>query len=107
MCKPLFITILLVLFLLAPVMQLLQHLMKLPRNRKPQIRCILHKAQAFVGDVEENDRGSEHTCFTENVRIQQVSDTYQRKDQNFPALCELYIYANYLNLNILISCNLR
>ena len=54
---PLFLTILfiLVLFLLRPVMQLLQHLMKLARNRKPQICRIFHKAQTLIGDIEEND----------------------------------------------------
>ena len=88
-------------------MQLLQHLVKLSRNRKSQICRILYKAQTFIGNIEENDRGSEHTGFSENVRIQKMPNANQRKDQNLSALCELYIYANYLNLNILISCNLR
>lgn len=58
---PLFLTILFV-FLLTSVMQLLQHLMELRRNRKSQISSVLNKAQTFIGDIEENDRCSQHTA---------------------------------------------
>lgn len=81
---PLFLTILFV-FLLTSVMQLLQHLMELRRNRKSQISSVLNKAQTFIGDIEENDRCSQHTAGSDHLRIQQMPDTNQCKDQTLPA----------------------
>ena len=103
---PLFLTILFI-FLLAPVMQLLQHLMKLARNRKSKVCSILHKSQAFIGDIEENDRRPQHAAGSYHLCIQKMPYTNQGKDQNLPALCEIYIYANKLGLNLLIFLDLQ
>ena len=53
-------------------MELLQHLVQFRRNRKSQICCVLHQRQAFIGDIEENDRRSEHAAAPDHLRIKQI-----------------------------------
>ena len=88
-------------------MQLLQHDLQLLRDRQAKVTGVLQKAHALVGEVEENDCCAEHRACCDHIDVDDVRDAYQHEDDDLAALCELYIYANYLNLNILISCNLR
>ena len=95
---PLFLTILFlirrIVFLLRPVMQLFQNQLQLSRDRQSQICRILDQAQSLIGQIKENDRRPQNAPGSDHLRIQQMPDADQGKNENLAALCELYIYAN-------------
>ena len=66
-------------------MELLQDFLQLFRDRQSQVCGILHDADALVGQVEEDDCGTQHTALTENIDIYNVSDAHQGEDQHFTA----------------------
>ena len=63
-------------------MQLLQHSLQLFWDRKPQMRGVLCQGDAFVGQVEEDHCGPQHTAGTDDLRIYHVTDADQREDQH-------------------------
>jgi hypothetical protein len=66
-------------------MKLFQDILQLSRNGQAQMGGVLHDADTLVGQVEENDCGTQHTALTENIDIYNVSDAHQGEDQHFTA----------------------
>ncbi len=57
---------------------------------------ILQKAHSLVGNVEKDDCRAQDASGSDDLHIEDVGDSYQQEDQHLPALCELYVYANFL-----------
>ena len=47
--------------------------------------CVLQKAHALIGDVEENHCSSQHTAGADHLHIQHVGDAHEQKNQYFAA----------------------
>lgn len=88
-------------------MKLFKHSFQLCGNRQTEVASVLDEGYTLVGNVEENDGSTQDRASADNLCVNDVADADKGKNQHLFELCELYIYANYLNLNILISCNLR
>ena len=56
---------------------------------------VLSERKTFIRNVEEYDCGSQHALMSEHVDVEDVGDADQNEDQDFPALCELYVYTNF------------
>lgn len=69
-------------FLIVAVMELLQDFLHLLRNRQTKMGCVFQKADTFIGDVEENNRRSQHTAVTDDIGIQDVCHADHRKNQH-------------------------
>ena len=63
-----------------PVMQLLQHILHLIRNRQAEMRGIFQNAQAIVREEKENDRCAQHTGLMENLLVENVGQPNQQKN---------------------------
>ena len=66
-------------------MELFQHRLQLLRDRETKVRCILYQGDAFIGEIEENDRRAKDAAGTDDLRIQHVADAHQREDQDLAA----------------------
>lgn len=67
------------------VVQLLQNELQLFRDWKFQSSGIFQKGNTFVRNVEEDNRSTQHTTYTDDLHIQNVCNTDQNKDQHLPA----------------------
>ena len=66
-------------------MKLFQDILQLSRNGQAQMGGVLHDADTLVGQVEENDCGTQHSTLTEDIDIHDVTDAYKGKNQHLTA----------------------
>ena len=66
-------------------MKLLQHGLQLLRDGQAEVRGVLHETDAFIGDVEKDNRRPKYTAGADHLRIQNMTDAYQQEDQDLAA----------------------
>lgn len=47
--------------------------------------CVLQKAHTFIGNVEENHSGSQHTAGANDLHIKDVCNSDQQEDEHLSA----------------------
>ena len=62
-------------------MELLQHRFQFFRDRQSEMRGVLRKAHALVGDVEEDHRRAEYAARADDLHIEDVGDPHEQEDQ--------------------------
>lgn len=68
--------------LFCTVVELFEYGLQLRRDRKAKVGRILDEGYTLVGNVEENDGGTNHGASADNLSVQNVSDAYEGKDQH-------------------------
>ena len=58
--------------LLGTVVELLQHSLQLCGDRQAEVRRVLHKGNALIGQIEENDGGAQDTSRAEDLQVLRV-----------------------------------
>ena len=66
-------------------MELLQNGLQLLRDRQAEVRGVFHEADAFIGNVEENNCRAQDTAGADHLRVESVPDAHQQEDQNLAA----------------------
>ena len=61
------------------VLELLQDFLHLLRHREPQVRRVLQKAHALVGEVKEDDRRAKDAACADHLHIQDVGYPSQQE----------------------------
>ena len=64
-------------------MELLQHRFQLFRDRQSEVRGVLRKAHALIGDVEEDYRRAQYAARADDLHIEDVGDPHEQEDQYF------------------------
>ena len=60
---------------------------------------VLQNADTLIGEVEENDCGTQYTAFAEYIKIYDVTDTYKDEYQDLTA----YALKAYLTGEVLVG----
>ena len=47
--------------------------------------CVLQKAHTFIGNVEENHCGSQHTACSDHLHIQHIGNAHEQENQHLAA----------------------
>ena len=65
--------------------QLCQDILQLIGDGQTQMSCILQHGHTFIGQIEENDCGSQNAALAQNVHIQNIGQTNQCENQHLAA----------------------
>ena len=66
-------------------MKLFQDFLQLFRDRQSQMGRVLQNADTLIGQVEENDCGTQHTAFAKHIDIHNVANAHHSENQNLTA----------------------
>ena len=47
--------------------------------------CVLDQRDAFIGEIEENDRSAHDAAAADHLRVNDVADAHQQEDQHLPS----------------------
>src|SRR5690554_5261934 len=68
--------------LFCTVVELFEYGLQLRRDRKTKMGRILDEGYTLVGNVEENDGGTDYGAGADNLSVQNVAYAYKGKDQH-------------------------
>ena len=81
--------IMMLILLFCTVVELFEYGLQRRRDRKAKVGRILDEGYTLVGNVEENDGGTNHGASADNLSVQNMSDAYEGKDQHLLRYVEL------------------